>query len=182
MFRGYHNLPDKTAEVFTEDGWFRTGDLGSIDDEGRITITGRKKDIIITAGGKNVSPIPMEHTMMDCPIVEHAVVVGDGRPFIAALVTLDPEGLASWLPAQSLPADLPLAEAAELPAVRDLVQEYVDKANAMVSRAESVRKFAILDTQFSQDNGCLTPSLKVVRPKVTTVFADVIAHEIYGGR
>ena len=182
VFRGYHNLPDKTAEVFTEDGWFRTGDLGSIDDEGRITITGRKKDIIITAGGKNVSPIPMEHTMMDCPIVEHAVVVGDGRPFIAALVTLDPEGLASWLPAQGLPADLPLAEAAELPAVRDLVQEYVDKANAMVSRAESVRKFAILDTQFSQDNGCLTPSLKVVRPKVNTVFADVIAHEIYGGR
>ena len=182
VFRGYHNLPDKTAEVFTEDGWFRTGDLGSIDDEGRITITGRKKDIIITAGGKNVSPIPMEHTMMDCPIVEHAVVVGDGRPFIAALVTLDPEGLASWLPAQGLPADLPLAEAAELPAVRDLVQEYVDKANAMVSRAESVRKFAILDTQFSQDNGCLTPSLKVVRPKVTTVFADVIDHEIYGGR
>ena len=182
VFRGYHNLPDKTAEVFTEDGWFRTGDLGSIDDEGRITITGRKKDIIITAGGKNVSPIPMEHTMMDCPIVEHAVVVGDGRPFIAALVTLDPEGLASWLPAQGLPADLPLAEAAELPAVRDLVQEYVDKANASVSRAESVRKFAILDTQFSQDNGCLTPSLKVVRPKVNTVFADVIAHEIYGGR
>ena len=182
VFRGYHNLPDKTAEVFTEDGWFRTGDLGSIDDEGRITITGRKKDIIITAGGKNVSPIPMEHTMMDCPIVEHAVVVGDGRPFIAALVTLDPEGLASWLPAQGLPADLPLAEAAELPVVRDLVQEYVDKANAMVSRAESVRKFAILDTQFSQDNGCLTPSLKVVCPKVNTVFADVIAHEIYGGR
>ena len=182
VFRGYHNLPDKTAEVFTEDGWFRTGDLGSIDDEGRITITGRKKDIIITAGGKNVSPIPMEHTMMDCPIVEHAVVVGDGRPFIAALVTLDPEGLASWLPAQGLPADLPLAEAAELPAVRDLVQEYVDKANASVSRAESVRKFTILDTQFSQDNGCLTPSLKVVRPKVNTVFADVIDHEIYGGR
>ena len=182
VFRGYHNLPDKTAEVFTEDDWFRTGDLGSIDDEGRITITGRKKDIIITAGGKNVSPIPMEHTMMDCPIVEHAVVVGDGRPFIAALVTLDPEGLTSWLPAQGLPADLPLAEAAELPVVRDLVQEYVDKANAMVSRAESVRKFAILDTQFSQDNGCLTPSLKVVRPKVNTVFADVIDHEIYGGR
>ena len=182
VFRGYHNLPDKTAEVFTEDGWFRTGDLGSIDDEGRITITGRKKDIIITAGGKNVSPIPLEHTIMDCPIVEHAVVVGDGRPFIAALVTLDPEGLASWLPAQGLPADLPLAEAAELPVVRDLVQEYVDKANAMVSRAESVRKFAILDTQFSHDNGCLTPSLKVVRPKVNTVFADVIAHEIYGGR
>ena len=93
VFRGYHNLPDKTAEVFTEDGWFMTGDLGSIDDEGRITITGRKKDIIITAGGKNVSPIPLEHTIMDCPIVEHAVVVGDNRPFIAALITLDPEGL-----------------------------------------------------------------------------------------
>ena len=159
-----------------------TGDLGSIDDEGRITITGRKKDIIITAGGKNVSPIPLEHTIMDCPIVEHAVVVGDNRPFIAALITLDPEGLASWLPTQGLAADMPLAEAAELTAVRELVQTYVDKANETVSRAESVRKFAILPEQFSQENACLTPSLKVVRPKVNTVFADVIDHEIYGGR
>ena len=103
VFMGYHNLPEKTAEVFTEDGWLRTGDLASIDDEGRITITGRKKDIIITAGGKNVSPIPMEQEIAKCPIVEHAVVVGDNRPFIGALVTLDPEGLAAWLPSVGLP-------------------------------------------------------------------------------
>ena len=182
VFRGYHNLPDKTAEVFTEDGWFRTGDLGSIDDEGRITITGRKKDIIITAGGKNVSPIPMEQEIAKCPIVEHAVVVGDNRPFIGALVTLDPEGLAAWLPSVGLSADTPLDRVAATAAVHDEIQKYVDKANATVSRAESVRKFVVLDAQFTQENKCLTPSLKVVRPAVNRVFADVIDQQLYAGK
>ena len=150
VFMGYHNLPEKTAEVFTEDGWLRTGDLASIDDEGRITITGRKKDIIITAGGKNVSPIPMEQEIAKCPIVEHAVVVGDNRPFIGALVTLDPEGLAAWLPSVGLSADTPLDRVAATAAVHDEIQKYVDKANATVSRAESVRKFVVLDAQFTQ--------------------------------
>ena len=182
VFRGYHNLPEKTAETFTADGWLKTGDLGSLDEDGRLTITGRKKDIIITAGGKNVSPIPMEEEIAKCPIVEHAVVVGDGRPFIGALVTLDPEGLASWLPTIGQPADLSLADAAALPQVREEIQPFVDRANATVSRAESVRKFVVLDAQFTQENSCLTPSLKVVRPAVNRVFSGAIDQELYAGK
>lgn len=182
VFRGYHNLPEKTAEAFTADGWLRTGDLAEIDDEGHIIITGRIKDIIITAGGKNVSPIPLEEEIAKCPIVEHCVVVGDQRPFIGALVTLDPESLALWLPAHGLSTETPVDRLATNAAVREEIQQYVDKANATVSRAESVRKFAVLDTQFTQENKCLTPSLKVVRPAVNRVFADVIDNEIYNGK
>lgn len=182
VFRGYHNLPEKTAEAFTADGWLRTGDLAEIDDAGRIIITGRIKDIIITAGGKNVSPIPLEEEIAKCPIVEHCVVVGDQRPFIGALVTLDPESLAIWLPAHGLSTETPVDRLATNAAVREEIQQYVDKANATVSRAESVRKFAVLGTQFTQANKCLTPSLKVVRPAVNRVFADVIDNEIYNGK
>ena len=182
VFRGYHNLPEKTAEAFTADGWLRTGDLAEIDDAGRIIITGRIKDIIITAGGKNVSPIPLEEEIAKCPIVEHCVVVGDQRPFIGALVTLDPESLALWLPAHGLSTETPVDRLATNAAVREEIQQYVDKANATVSRAESVRKFAVLGTQFTQENKCLTPSLKVVRPAVNRVFADVIDNEIYNGK
>ena len=182
VFRGYHNLPEKTAEAFTADGWLRTGDLAEIDDKGHIVITGRIKDIIITAGGKNVSPIPLEEEIAKCPIVEHCVVVGDQRPFIGALVTLDPESLALWLPAHGLSTETPVDRLATNAAVREEIQQYVDKANATVSRAESVRKFAVLDTQFTQENKCLTPSLKVVRPAVNRVFADVIDNEIYNGK
>ena len=182
VFRGYHNLPEKTAEAFTADGWLRTGDLAEIDDEGRIIITGRIKDIIITAGGKNVSLIPLEEEIAKCPIVEHCVVVGDQRPFIGALVTLDPESLAIWLPAHGLSTETPVDRLATNAAVREEIQQYVDKANATVSRAESVRKFAVLDTQFTQENKCLTPSLKVVRPAVNRVFADAIDSEIYNGK
>ena len=182
VFVGYHNLPEKTAETFTEDGWLKTGDLGSIDDDGRLSITGRKKDIIITAGGKNVSPIPLEEEIVKCPIVEHCVVVGDSRPFIGALVTLDPENLPMWLAAHGLSVDTPVDRLATNAAVRDEIQTYVDRANATVSRAESVRKFVVLDTQFTNENKCLTPSLKVVRPAVNRVFADVIATQIYGDK
>lgn len=182
VFRGYYNLPEKTAEAFTADGWLRTGDLAEIDDAGHIIITGRIKDIIITAGGKNVSPIPLEEEIAKCPIVEHCVVVGDQRPFIGALVTLDPESLAIWLPAHGLSTETPVDRLATNAAAREEIQQYVNKANATVSRAESVRKFAVLDTQFTQENKCLTPSLKVVRPAVNRVFADVIDNEIYNGK
>ena len=144
--------------------------------------TVRIKDIIITAGGKNVSPIPLEEEIAKCPIVEHCVVVGDQRPFIGALVTLDPESLALWLPAHGLSTETPVDRLATNAAVREEIQQYVDKANATVSRAESVRKFAVLGTQFTQENKCLTPSLKVVRPAVNRVFADVIDNEIYNGK
>lgn len=182
VFVGYHNLPEKTAEAFTADGWLRTGDQATIDDAGRITITGRLKDIIITAGGKNVSPIPLEEEITKCPIVEHCVVVGDQRPFIGALITLDPEALALWLPAHGLSVDTPMNRLAANAEIRETIQEYVDKANATVSRAESVRKFVVLDQQLTQDNGCLTPSLKVVRPAVNRVFANVIGTELYGDK
>ena len=179
VFRGYHGMPEQTAQAFTPDGWLRTGDLGSIDDRGRLTITGRLKDIIITAGGKNVSPLPLEEQIARCPIVEHAVVVGDRRPFVGALVTLDPEALASWLSAHGLSMETPTDRLSANAAIRDEIQPYVDRANALVSRAESVRRFAVLTGHFTQDNGCLTPSLKVVRPAVNRVFAPVIDREIY---
>ena len=182
VFRGYHNLPEKTAERSPPTAGSGPATWPRSMMRGRIIITGRIKDIIITAGGKNVSPIPLEEEIAKCPIVEHCVVVGDQRPFIGALVTLDPESLALWLPAHGLSTETPVDRLATNAAVREEIQQYVDKANATVSRAESVRKFAVLDTQFTQENKCLTPSLKVVRPAVNRVFADVIDNEIYNGK
>ena len=118
---------------------------------------------------------------MKCPIVEHVVVVGDNRPFIGALITLD-RRLEAWLPSIGLSADTPLDRVAATAAVHDEIQKYIDKANATVSRAESVRKFVVLDTQFTQENKCLTPSLKVVRPAVNRVFAQVIDQQLYSGK
>ena len=182
VMMGYMKQPEETAATIDKDGWLHSGDLARRDENGRYKITGRIKDIIITAGGKNVSPIPLEEEIAKCPIVEHCVVVGDQRPFIGALVTLDPESLALWLPADGLSTETPVDRLATNAAVREEIQQYVDKANATVSRAESVRKFAVLDTQFTQENKCLTPSLKVVRPAVNRVFADVIDNEIYNGK
>ena len=179
VFLGYYRHPQMTAEAMDGDTWLRTGDLGMIDDKGFVFITGRKKDIIITAGGKNISPAPMEDIIDTCPIVQHAVVVGDGRPFVSALIELEPDMLRSWLEGQGLDGGMTLAEAKGNDAVRAFIQQYVDKANAGVSRAESVRKFAILTEEFSQESGTLTPSLKVVRPKVLQRYADVIDGEIY---
>ncbi|WP_055427315.1 AMP-dependent synthetase/ligase [Bifidobacterium aesculapii] len=182
VFLGYYRQPELTAETKTADGWIHTGDLGSIDDDGFVTITGRTKDIIITAGGKNVSPAPMEETIATCPIVDHAVVIGDGKPFIAALIELEPDMTRSWLASQGLDRDAPLDEIAVNDAVRAFVQQYVDKANANVSRAESVRKFVILDEQFSQESGTLTPSLKIVRAKILKRYERIIDDEIYAPR
>lgn len=179
VFLGYYKQPERTAEVLGPDGWLHTGDLAEIDDQGFVFITGRKKDIIITAGGKNISPAPMEDVIDTCPIVSHSVVIGDGKPFISALIELDPEMTRSWLSSQNLDADAPMSEIAENDAVRALVQQYVDKANSNVSRAESVRKFAILDEEFNQEDGTLTPSMKVVRPKVLQRYADIIDNVIY---
>ena len=179
VFLGYYKKPELTADVKMADGWLKTGDLGTIDDDGFVYITGRKKDIIITAGGKNVSPAPMEDVINTCPIVSHGVVVGDGKPFIGALIELDQEMVRSWLAQQGLDSNMPMEQIAKNDAVRAFIQQYVEKANANVSRAESVRKFEILDEEFSQEKGTLTASLKVVRPKVLKRYENVIDNVLY---
>jgi long-chain acyl-CoA synthetase len=172
IFRGYHNNPEATAESLI-DGWFHTGDLGSFDDEGNLRITGRLKEIIVTAGGKNVAPAMLEDRLRGHPIVSQVVVVGDARPFIGALVTLDAELLPGWLSAHGLPPMEPAA-AATNPVVLAALDRAVARANEAVSRAESIRKIHVLPTDFSEANGYLTPSLKVKRAQVLKDFAAEI--------
>ena len=177
VFQEYWNNPEATAAAF-DDGWFRTGDLGAFDDEGFLTITGRKKEIIVTAGGKNVSPAALEDPIRANPIVGQVVVVGDQKPFIAALVTLDPEMLPTWLANNGLPADMSLADAAKNDAVRAEVQRAIDVANTRVSRAESIRKFTILPSEWTEASGHLTPKLSIKRNVIMKDFAPQVA-EIY---
>jgi long-chain acyl-CoA synthetase len=177
VFKGYHANAAATAEAF-EDGFFRTGDLGSLDAEGFLTITGRKKDLLVTAGGKNVAPGPLEEKIREHPLVGQAVVVGDGRPFVSALVNLDPEGLENWCSAHKIAALGP-AEASSNEAVRAAIQGAIDQANTLVSKAESIRSFVILDADFTVESGHLTPSLKLKRAAVVRDFgADI--DRIYG--
>jgi long-chain acyl-CoA synthetase len=178
VFRGYHGNPEATAAAF-DDGWFRTGDLGSIDVDGYLRITGRKKEIIVTAGGKNVAPAVLEDRLRGHPLVSQVVVVGDQRPFIGALVTLDAEGLPGWLAAHGKPA-MPLSEAIDDPDVRASLDRAVARTNTAVSRAESIRKYTILSTDFTVENGYLTPSLKVKRAEVLKGFADEV-EALYDG-
>ncbi|MEO5779351.1 long-chain fatty acid--CoA ligase [Arthrobacter sp. PAMC25284] len=177
VFKGYHADPDANAAAFV-DGFFRTGDLGFLDADGFLTITGRKKDLLVTAGGKNVAPGPLEEKIREHLLVGQAVVVGDGRPFIAALVILDPEGLEQWCARHGHPA-MSRAEAAANEAVRVAVQGAVNEANKLVARAESIRSFVILDADFSVESGYLTPSLKVMRDAVVRDFGAHI-ERIYG--
>ncbi|WP_084126675.1 long-chain fatty acid--CoA ligase [Demequina sp. NBRC 110054] len=172
LFKGYHRNPEATAAAMV-DGWFATGDIGTIDDDGFLTITGRKKEIIVTAGGKNVAPAVLEDRLRAYPLVDQCVVVGDGKPFIAALVTLDAEALPGWLKGKELPEMTP-AEAAKHPVVREHMDRAVARANKAVSRAESIRKYEILLDDFTVDNGYLTPSLKVKRAQVLKDFAGQI--------
>ncbi|RBP98018.1 long-chain fatty acid--CoA ligase [Bifidobacterium aemilianum] len=179
VFQGYYKQPELTAEVMTDDDWLHSGDLGKIDDDGFLYITGRKKDIIITAGGKNISPAPLEDVIDTCPVVSHSLVLGDGKPFVSALVTLEEEMVRSWLASQGLDGKAPMSQIAKSEAVRAFVQQYVDQANSTVSRAESVRKFLILDKDYNQEDGTLTPSMKVVRPKVLASYQELVEDEIY---
>ena len=182
VFRRYHKNDEETEKSFTPDGWYDTGDLGRLDEHGLLYITGRKKDLIITAGGKNVSPGPIEEIIQRCPLVSQALVLGDRRPFISALVTLDEESLRPWLHSQGLNEQMPTEEAASNAAVRAEVQRYVDQANEGVSRAESVRKFIILPEEFTQENGLLTPSMKVIRPKAMKRYANLLNTQMYTAR
>ncbi|MGI0520604.1 long-chain fatty acid--CoA ligase [Microbacterium maritypicum] len=175
VFKEYWNNPEATAEAFSEGGWFHTGDIGSFDSEGFLTITGRKKEIIVTAGGKNVAPAALEDPIRANPIIGQVVVVGDQRPFISALVTLDPEMLPTWLANNGLDAKMSLVDASKNEGVRAEVQRAVDAANARVSRAESIRKFTILDSEWTEASGHLTPKLSIKRNIIMNDFADEIA-------
>ena len=177
VFKEYWRNPEATAAAFDGD-WFRTGDIGSFDDEGFLTITGRKKEIIVTAGGKNVAPAVLEDPIRANPIVGQVVVVGDQKPFIAALITLDPEMLPTWLANNGLPDDMSLKDAAANPKVREEVQRAIDIANKSVSRAESIRKFTILDTEWTEASGHLTPKLSIKRNVIMQDFADAV-DELY---
>jgi long-chain acyl-CoA synthetase len=177
VFKGYHANEAANAEAFV-DGFFRTGDLGELDPQGFLTITGRKKDVLVTAGGKNVTPGPLEEKIRAHQLVGHAVVVGEGKPFVGALVSLDPEGLENWCALHKLPALAP-RDAITDPRVLAAVQEAVDQANAMVSQAESIRSFTLLDTQFTLESGHLTPSLKLKRAAVVRDFEAEIT-KLYG--
>lgn len=179
IFRGYRNQPELTAEALAG-GWFHTGDLGSLDEHGYLRITGRKKEIIVTAGGKNVAPAVLEDRVRAHPLVSQVVVVGDQRPFIGALVTLDAEMLPGWCRTHGLP-QLTVAEAREHPAVLEALDRAVNHANEAVSKAESIRKISVLDLDFTEANGYLTPSIKVKRAAVIANFADTI-DALYGGQ
>ena len=178
VFKGYHNNPEGTAEAM-RDGWFRTGDIGSLDEDGSLTITGRSKEVIVTAGGKNVSPAQLEDQLRSHPLVSQCVVIGDQKPFVAAILTLDPEMLPTWLKNNGLP-EMSIEEAGRNEKVHAELQQVVDKANQSVSRAESIRTFEIIDTDFTEENGYLTPSMKLKRNVVVKDFADVI-EKIYSG-
>jgi long-chain acyl-CoA synthetase len=173
VFGGYWNNPEATAEVMDGE-WFMTGDIGALDPDGYLTITGRKKEILVTAGGKNVAPAALEDPIRANPLIGQVIVVGDKKPFIAALVTLDGEMLPTWLKNNGEDASLSLAEATANPRVIAEVQRAIDAANALVSRAESIRKFEILKTELTEASGHLTPKLSIKRNVIVADFADAI--------
>jgi len=175
VFQGYWNNPAATDEVMDEDGWFHTGDIGALDTDGYLTITGRKKEMIVTAGGKNVAPAILEDRVRAHPLVSQCVVVGDRRPFIAALVTVDQDALPGWLEQHGKPASLSVAQVRQDSDVRAAIQAAVDEANQAVSRAESIRAFQILPADLTITGGGLTPSLKVKRTVVLKEYANEIA-------
>ena len=178
LLRGYWRNPEATADAI-RDGWFHTGDIGELDADGFLAITGRKKELLVTAGGKNVAPAPMEDPLRANPLIGQAVVIGDQRPFIAALISLDSEMLPIWLANNGGDKNLSVAEAAKSPLVLAEVQKAVDAVNATVSKAESIRKFSIIQTELTEESGHLTPSLKIKRAQVLKDFSPVV-DEIYG--
>lgn len=179
VFKEYWKNPEATQSVFTADGFFKTGDLGSLDSDGYLTITGRKKEIIVTAGGKNVAPAGLEDPIRSFPLVGQIVAVGDQKPFIAALITLDAEMLPNWLKNHDLNPEMTLEEAAAHPAVIAEIQRAVDHGNKYVSRAESIRKWVILPTEFTEASGHLTPKMSIKRDNILRDYAAEIA-KIYG--
>ncbi|WP_312178641.1 AMP-dependent synthetase/ligase [Arthrobacter sp.] len=180
VMKGYYKRPDLTEENFV-DGWFRTGDIGQLDSDGFLKITGRKKEIIVTASGKNVIPALLEDSIRADAIVSQCVVVGDQRPFISALITLDEEALPGWLERHSLPAGTTVAEASQTPQLQAELQTLVDTANQAVSKAEAIKVFRVVTTDFTEASGHLTPSMKIKRAQVLKDFSAVV-EEIYSGQ
>ncbi|MDO5719576.1 MAG: long-chain fatty acid--CoA ligase [Actinomycetaceae bacterium] len=175
---GYFNDPQATEDSLAE-GWFKTGDQGHIDKKGNLYLTGRVKDIIVTAGGKNVAPAALEETLVTHPLISHVVVVGDQKPYIGALITLDAEMLPAWLKNHGLDV-MDTARAANEPRVLDSLTRAIRRSNKAVSKAESIRRFRVVNTEFTVDNGYLTPSMKLKRTKVVEDFAEEI-EKIYSG-
>jgi long-chain acyl-CoA synthetase len=173
VFGGYWRNEQATADAFV-DGWFKTGDLGALDEDGFLTITGRKKEIIVTAGGKNVAPAVLEDQLRAHPLISQAMVVGDAKPFIGALITIDPEAIGAWKERNHKPADASVADLATDPDLVAEVDAAVKNANLAVSHAESIRKFRILPVDFTEDTGELTPTMKVKRNVVAEKFASDI--------
>ncbi|BBY97794.1 AMP-dependent synthetase/ligase [Mycolicibacterium fallax] len=180
VFHGYWQNEKATADA-VHDGWFYTGDLGSVDEDGFLTITGRKKEIIVTAGGKNVAPAILEDQLRAHPLISQAMAVGDAQPFIAALITIDPEAWGPWKAHHGKPAEATVAELSTDPDLTAEIDRAIEHANQAVSHAESIRKFVILPVDFTIETGELTPTLKVKRNVVAEKFADDIAG-LYGGR
>jgi long-chain acyl-CoA synthetase len=174
VFPGYWHNPEATAETMAEEDWLRSGDLGELDDEGFLKVTGRKKELIVTAGGKNVAPAVLEDRLRAHPLISQCLVVGDGRPYIACLITLDEEALEHWKQQHGKPASATVADLARDPDLLADIQAAVDDANKAVSRAESIRKFRVLPIDFTEDSGHLTPSLKIKRSVVVKDFAAEI--------
>ncbi|MFD9544231.1 AMP-dependent synthetase/ligase [Streptomyces sp. NPDC060022] len=178
VFQGYWDTERSEAVPYLEEGnWFPTGDLGALDEDGYLTITGRKKDIIITSGGKNVIPAPLEDWLRAHPLVGQCLVVGDNRPFVTALITLEPDGLAHWRRMRKK-VDVPIRELVDDEELRAALQRAVDEANRLVSRAESIRKFTLLPQDFTEQSGHLTPSLKLKRDAITRDF-DAEIEDLY---
>ncbi|MFH8223810.1 AMP-dependent synthetase/ligase [Streptomyces sp. NPDC018057] len=178
VFRGYWDPNAGGVVPATRDGWFATGDIGRLDDEGYLTITGRKKEILITAGGKNVAPAPLENWLRAHPLISQCMVLGDGRPYVAALITLDPEGITHWCRMNGR-HPVPPGLLAHDPALTAVLQRAVDEANRLVSRPESIRRFTVLPTDFTQSAGHLTPTLKLRRRAILHDFAQEV-EALYG--
>jgi long-chain acyl-CoA synthetase len=177
VFREYWRNREATSETFTEDGWLRTGDLGSVDEDGFLSITGRKKDIIITAGGKNLAPANLENDLKRSRWISRAVMYGDRRPYPVALITLDPEEILPWARERGLPDDMPsLVRRDE---VRELIQAELDRANAKYAQVEQIKKFELLDRDLSQEAGELTPTDKIKRNVVNERYVDLF-ERMYG--
>jgi long-chain acyl-CoA synthetase len=180
VFRGYWKNADATKEALEADGWFHSGDIGEIDDDGYVRITGRKKELIVTAGGKNVAPAVLEDRVRAHWLISQCLVVGDQKPFVAALVTIDPEAFPTWLEKNGRPADTPLADVVDDPDLKAEIQTAIDDANKAVSKAESIRKFAILAEDWTEAGGQLTPSMKLKRNVVHKEAAEEI-EALYSG-